>query len=137
MTEKRRREFHLRDTCGRIIARGVLYDEGNVQILWRTDIGHTAEQYASVSLILDLMPSVQSFHFEEKQMKGLHPFCFRSKDKPSLEVANQIVEMHAADYAIAFISEATGVDLLDVSSVLQKWGLLHRCGAPRLDEKTK
>lgn len=85
------------------------YDEGNVQVMWRTDIGHTAEQYANVSLIRCLlMPSVQSFHF--------------SKDKLSLGVANQIVEMHAADYPVEDISEATGLSMLDVSGLLQKWG---------------
>jgi len=29
-------------------ASGVLYDEGNVQILWRKDIGFCAEQYSDL-----------------------------------------------------------------------------------------
>ena len=62
--KKRRREFWLQDRFGVTLAHGVLYDEGNVQILWRWDIGFTAEQYANVALVLDLMPQVQSFHFK-------------------------------------------------------------------------
>ena len=38
-------------------------DEGNVQVLWRIDSGYTAEQYANVSLILNLIPGVHRFRF--------------------------------------------------------------------------
>ena len=58
MDEKRRRSFQLEDDKGNKLATGVLYDEGNVQVLWRVDCGYTAEQYASLNLILDLMPGV-------------------------------------------------------------------------------
>ena len=61
---KRRREFFLQDSFGYTLAHGVLYDEGNVQVLWRCDIGHTAEQYANVALVLDLMANVNSFVFK-------------------------------------------------------------------------
>ena len=56
---KRRREFCLQDAAGETLARGVLYDEGNVQILWRVDIGWTAEQYASIATTLDLLPNIR------------------------------------------------------------------------------
>ena len=56
MKAKRRRDFQLEDAHGTKLATGVLYDEGNVQVLWRVDIGYTAEQYASIRLVLDLMP---------------------------------------------------------------------------------
>ena len=58
MDEKRRRSFQLEDDNGKKLATGVIYDEGNVQVLWRVDCGYTAEQYASLNPILDLMPGV-------------------------------------------------------------------------------
>ena len=58
MDEKRRRSFQLEDDKGNKLANGVIYDEGNVQVLWRIDCGYTAEQYASLNPILDLMPGV-------------------------------------------------------------------------------
>ena len=61
---KRRREFALEDSTGKPLAKGVLYNEGNVQVLWRVDKGYTAEQYACVSLVLDLMADVACFRFK-------------------------------------------------------------------------
>ena len=62
---KRRRLFHLEDTDGKELANGILYDEGNVQVLWRIDRGYTAEQYASVSLVLDLIPGITVLRLED------------------------------------------------------------------------
>ena len=53
-----KKHFHLETDAGEIVATGTLYPEGNVQILWRIDIGFTAEQYASISQILFLLPEV-------------------------------------------------------------------------------
>ena len=64
MDTKRRRLFHLEDADGNKFAHGVLYDEGNVQVLWRVDRGYTAEQYASLNLVLDLMPGVTVLRLE-------------------------------------------------------------------------
>ena len=64
MDTKRRRYFHLEDAEGKRLAYGVLYDEGNVQLLWRADCGHTAEQYASINLVLDLVPGITVLRFE-------------------------------------------------------------------------
>ena len=58
MDAKRRRSFQLEDDKGNKLATGIIYDEGNVQVLWRVDRGYTAEQYASLNPILDLMPGV-------------------------------------------------------------------------------
>lgn len=58
---KRRREFQLEDEQGNKLATGVLYDEGNVQVLWRVDKGYTAEQYAFLNPVLDLMPEITTF----------------------------------------------------------------------------
>ncbi len=65
MDTKRRRLFHLEDADGKKLAHGVLYDEGNVQVLWRIDCGYTAEQYASLNLILDLIPGVTVLRLED------------------------------------------------------------------------
>lgn len=67
MEIKRRRCFQLEDEKGKILATGVIYDEGNVQVLWRSDIGYTAEQYASISLILDLMPGIVALRLQETE----------------------------------------------------------------------
>ena len=65
MDEKRRRTFQLEDKNGNILATGVLYDEGNVQVLWRIDCGYTAEQYASINPIIDLMPSITVLRLQD------------------------------------------------------------------------
>lgn len=64
MDTKRRRSFHLEDAEGKRLAYGILYDEGNVQLLWRADCGYTAEQYASINLVLDLVPGITVLRFE-------------------------------------------------------------------------
>ena len=41
-------------TLSDMVAHGVLYDEGNVQVLWRKDMGYTtftAEQYANIAQV--------------------------------------------------------------------------------------
>ena len=65
MDEKRRRYFHLENTEGERLAYGVLYNEGNVQVLWRADHGHTAEQYSSLASVLGLMPDIALLRFED------------------------------------------------------------------------
>ena len=67
MDTKRRRLFQLENTHGKKLAHGVLYDEGNVQVLWRIDRGYTAEQYASLNLVLDLMPGVAVLRLEDTE----------------------------------------------------------------------
>lgn len=67
MDEKRRRSFQLEDDKGNKLANGVIYDEGNVQVLWRIDCGYTAEQYASLNPILDLMPGVAVIRLIESE----------------------------------------------------------------------
>ena len=67
MNTKRRREFQLRDKNGNMLARGILYDEGNCQVLWRKDTGWTAEQYATLNPMIDLMPNVTTIKLIEKE----------------------------------------------------------------------
>ena len=65
MDTKRRRYFHLENADGEKLAYGILYNEGNIQVLWRVDCGYTAEQYASLNFVLDLMPGVSVLRFED------------------------------------------------------------------------
>ncbi len=67
MDTKRRRSFQLEDAEGNKLATGVIYDEGNVQVLWRIDCGYTAEQYASLNPILDLMPGVVVLRLQDSE----------------------------------------------------------------------
>ena len=64
MDAKRRRYFHLENADGEKLVYGVLYDEGNVQVLWRTDTGYTAEQYSSLTPVLGLMADIAVLRFE-------------------------------------------------------------------------
>ena len=67
MDIKRRRSFQLEDDKGNKLATGVIYDEGNVQVLWRVDRGYTAEQYASINPILDLMPGIVVLRIQDTE----------------------------------------------------------------------
>lgn len=67
MDTKRRRYFHLENAEGEKLASGILYDEGNVQVLWRADCGYTAEQYASINLVLDLVPGITGLRLEDDE----------------------------------------------------------------------
>ena len=63
MDTKRRRKFFLYDEYNNPKAMGVLYNEGNVQILWRSDIGWTGEQYNSIRLVLDIREGITQLKF--------------------------------------------------------------------------
>ena len=62
---KRRRRFSLRNKFGDIIAHGVIYDQGNVQVLWRQDTGWGGEQIQTTANLLNLMPNVRIFKWED------------------------------------------------------------------------
>ncbi len=67
MDAKRRRYFQLEDAQGKKLATGVLYNEGNVQVLWRADIGWTAEQYSSLTPLVDLMPGIAVLRLQDAE----------------------------------------------------------------------
>ena len=67
MDTKRRRYFRLENADGKELANGVFYNEGNVQVFWRIDRGYTAEQYASLNLVLDLMPGIAVLRLEDTE----------------------------------------------------------------------
>ena len=47
--EKRRQPFEVRDAAGKLLAMGVFYRDGNVQVLWRKSLGWTGEQHHSIA----------------------------------------------------------------------------------------
>lgn len=55
MKGKRRRPFTVETNDGRIMARGVLYDDGNVQVLWVRGSGYCGVQYSSLSYMVGLV----------------------------------------------------------------------------------
>lgn len=46
---KRRQPFEVRSDSGELLAMGVLYNDCNVQVLWRKSVGWTAEQYHTIA----------------------------------------------------------------------------------------
>ena len=76
MSEKRRRTFKVyvsepRSTgkynwVSTEVANGVFYDEGNVQVLWRKDIGFTAEQYANIGQIFGIVEGANTIQITEE-----------------------------------------------------------------------
>ena len=47
--EKRRQPFEVRNAAGKLLAMGVYYRDGNVQVLWRKSLGWTGEQHHSIA----------------------------------------------------------------------------------------
>ena len=52
-------------TLSDMVAHGVLYDEGNVQVLWRKDMGFTAEQYDKIGQVYGIVEGANSIKIEE------------------------------------------------------------------------
>ena len=50
--DKGRQMFIVESGDGEVLAKGVLYDDGNIQILWRKSIGWTGEQHYSIERAL-------------------------------------------------------------------------------------
>ena len=63
--QKMRRPFTLRDSEGAILAKGIVYEQGNIQVLWRIDIGWTGEQYNMLANVLGIVPNVKIFCWED------------------------------------------------------------------------
>ena len=60
---KRKRAFELLDKDMHQLALGICYDEMNVQIHWRHDIGHTAENFSNISYTLFMMEDIEYFRW--------------------------------------------------------------------------
>ena len=56
---KQRIPFYVKDTRGTIWASGIMYDEGNIQVLWRADIGHCGQQFDCIRHAFGLFPSAK------------------------------------------------------------------------------
>lgn len=46
------------------IAKGLVYREGNVSVLWREDIGYTTQQASTVHTLLEMFPQANIFKRE-------------------------------------------------------------------------
>ena len=71
MDTKRRRSFYIYKSHKDFerlnwFARGLLYDEGNVQVLWREDVGHCAEQYSDLLNALAIAGSTPILEVREQ-----------------------------------------------------------------------
>ena len=53
-------------TLSDMVAHGVLYDEGNVQVLWRKDMGFTAEQYDKIGQVYGIVEGANTIKIEEE-----------------------------------------------------------------------
>ena len=47
---------------GMCIANGVVYPEWNLQVLWRADRGHVAEQLSSLHSLFETFPEATTFY---------------------------------------------------------------------------
>ena len=50
--DKRRQPLVVEDSHGNLLAMGVLYNDGNVQIFWRRSLGWTGEQWNGLQNLL-------------------------------------------------------------------------------------
>lgn len=64
MNRKLKRSWQLWDSESQLLAHGVVYREWNVQILWRADCGHTAEQLSAVQGLFELFPTASRLEIE-------------------------------------------------------------------------
>ena len=61
---KRRRQFVAYNN-NTPVAKGVYYRDGNIQVLWRSDIGWTGEQYRCISYVFGIMRNVNRVELED------------------------------------------------------------------------
>ena len=52
--DKRRQPLVVEDSRGNLLAMGVLYNDGNVQILWRRRLGWTGEQFNGLQNLMGI-----------------------------------------------------------------------------------
>ena len=66
MQEKRRQPFGVWSTKSELLAMGVLYDDGNVQVLWRKSLGWTGEQFHSIAQMFGVESGARVVAFTER-----------------------------------------------------------------------
>ena len=57
---KKRIPFSVMTNSGALRASGDLYDEGNIQVLWRDDIGYCGQQFSNISYAFDLFKNANT-----------------------------------------------------------------------------
>lgn len=65
MSVKRRRAFTIENSDGEVLGKGVLYDQGNIQVLWLKDRGWTGVQYKDISYAIGILPGATVIRVEE------------------------------------------------------------------------
>lgn len=63
--EKVRKQIVVSNENGEILAKGVYYRDGNVQILWRKDIGWTSEQYDSIANLIGILEGANTIQVKQ------------------------------------------------------------------------
>lgn len=66
MDEKKRRKFRLYQGST-LLATGVAYAEFNIQVLWRHDIGWTAQQCSMLQVLFELFPEANRLDLEQAE----------------------------------------------------------------------
>ena len=64
-SQEGRRPFTVEDNDGKIMARGVLYDDDNVQVLWIRGAGYSGIQYANISYMVGLIEGANVIRVRE------------------------------------------------------------------------
>ena len=84
-TDNKQRRYFSLNQRDKILAHGVLYRDGNVQILYRADCGWTGEQYQSIANVIGLMPGITRLQFYNNQ-EQLNMFLCIQKGVDSLDL---------------------------------------------------
>ena len=60
-TNKKRIPLTVENNTGIVLAYGTLYQQGNVQLTWRKDIGFTGEQYYNIAPLLNISTRISRY----------------------------------------------------------------------------
>ena len=71
MDKKLRIPFTIEKWTGKVLGRGVLYADGNIQVLWLSDRGWTGIQYASLSYAIGILPGATIIRLEDGNTHGI------------------------------------------------------------------
>lgn len=78
MDQKNRQPFTVEKRCGKVVGRGVLYEQGNVQILWLADRGWTGIQYSNLGNVVGILEGATVIRVEGEKTHGLFSdWCIR------------------------------------------------------------
>ena len=76
MDQKKRRPFTIEKWYGKVVGRGVMYEQGNVQILWLSDRGWTGVQYSNLGNVVGILEGATVIRLEDDKNHGLFSNCW-------------------------------------------------------------